>query len=566
VIFILPFFHKRILNTALFSLLGFFTAAGPGWAEEVLPAGASIEMSKQAIHDRVKSMREERFKQMPYLDTDIIQDAVNTERAERRKAFMEGGEKSLRDLVNQARAVHTESQAALARVSLSRRRILLAVREMFPEVDFELKERDGSLQGGPFNSMAYAFTFRQPIFKGGSLWNTLLKEKAELNAADKEYESVLLELYKDVALAYFEYHRAARTEEDQGRIIKEMKQIVDISKQKYAQQITSEIENLNVESLYGQMQYDYETAKQELELAKLELEKFLDIKIGEDFRVLPLYSFEGLLSSAEAAVDTELKFGEDNPYKFSGSITIPKLQDMVDQAYQHRPDLQAETSKLESARLQEKIRWAEFMPQAEMVMKFGKLAEAFNDVNPDPGYRKEWRLTLELEWNVGGSTVGYSLDNQEIPPNVSSFQQQSTTQTKTNTLTASLLDSMDDFASTKEAEVERLDQLVELEKKEKEVVRDVKKAYFDYQKARIQVKSSLQRANYRQRVVMLTKHKLDNNEVETSEYLGANNDLLREINTLHKALADYFTAKAELNYAVGSYDFLPAEQLEDFYE
>ncbi len=60
--------------------------------------------------------------------------------------------------------------------------------------------------------------------------------------------------------------------------------------------------------------------------------------------------------------------------------------------------------------------------------------------------------------------------------------------------------------------------------------------------------------------MQLAKHRLDNNEIEISEYLQSEIDLLREKSELHNALKDYFTAKAALNRAVGIRDFLPIEE------
>ena len=165
-----------------------------------------------------------------------------------------------------------------------------------------------------------------------------------------------------------------------------------------------------------------------------------------------------------------------------------------------------------------------------------------------------------MNWNLGGNKTKYEFENHEQPPSVTGFLQGAGTQSTSNRLTVGILDGLKNLAEAKEAEIAKLDQVVALEKAEKEVVHEVKKAYFDYQKARIQVKSSLKRVNYRERLTRLAEHRLEQNEVQISEYLQAEIDLLREKTELHKALKDYFSAKAALNRAVGKREFFPIEE------
>ena len=91
------------------------------------------------------------------------------------------------------------------------------------------------------------------------------------------------------------------------------------------------------------------------------------------------------------------------------------------------------------------------------------------------------------------------------------------------------------------------------------VIREVKEAYFDYQKSRIQVESSLKRNQYRYRLAELSKIRLAKAEIEISEFLQAQNDLAEERKKLHGALTDLYKAKSKLNRSIGIRDFLPME-------
>ena len=517
------------------------------------------DLTEQAMRDQVKVLREQRYNEMPYLDRRYIRSTIRPEKVKQKILFVSRDKKKLEELVDRALAVHTAARAARERVSLAQRRILTALRALFPEAKFDLNQREGSLSGQAFNSRNYRFTFRQPVFRGGILWNTFLQEKAGLEAAQKEYEAVIGDLVNDVSAAYFQYQRAQQVVTGQGKEIEKMQRFVEISQQKFKEQIISEIEHLNTQSLYGQMQYDHETSKQELELAKLDLQRFLDLKPEDPISVIQLYRVEDLLS-AEKPEGKYSKLPEGGSGSFEGSVRIPSLGELVDLAYEHRPQLRVEAAKLESARLEQKVKWGELMPHADVVVEFGKLAEALDAQATFPSLRPEFRLLVEVNWNAGGNKIGYTLENDERAPSVTQFLQTTGTTVHRHSLSAGLFDGLKELAEAKEAEIAKLDQVVELEKVEKEVIHEVKQAYYDYQKARIQVNASLQRLDYRQRLVELAEHRLGNNEIQISEYLQADIDYLHELSELHKAFGDYFTAKAKLNHAIGIRGYLPIEE------
>lgn len=538
--------------------------------QEVLPPRVEIsqdELTRQAIRDRVRALRQERMRAMPYLDRGFVRKSIYPKKVQEKLAFVQGGEKKLQDLVARAVQAHTPAQAAKERISLARRRILVAVRQLFPEVTYNYEDREGFQSDQKFNGRDYNFELRQPIFRGGILWNTLLQERAELKAAEKEYDKIIQDVVRDVSTAYFEYSRAKQVADDRLEAISRMERYAVISDQKFREELISEIEHLNVQSLFSQMKYDYETAKQELELAKLDLQSYLDIDAEDDVQTATIYDMSALVekASAETAADADpLSPESESAAPAAAAIPeAPELKGLVDMAYGHRAELQVEAAKLASAQLKERIRLGELLPRADIVLEMGALGEAFDSDATRPKKRNEFRAMLEFSWNAAGNTIKYDFENDENAPSVTQFQSSSGTQTTRNKFSVGLFDGLDALADVKEAEAEKLDQIVELENAEKEVIQDVKQAYYDYQKASIQVKSSMQRLNYRQRLAQLSKHRLEQNEIQVSEYMQAEIDSLSERAELHKALNDYFTAKASLNRAVGIQDYMPIEESYD---
>ncbi len=529
---------------------------------------ARTEALEKAVAQQVDAMRAERMREMPYLDKVYIRTSITPLKIEQKEKFLSGGAKDLQELILRAQSVHTQSKAAHENITLYNRRVILALRKLFPEVSFNFNDREGVLSNNAFSGDDWHVTLRQPIFNGGVLWNTLLQEKANLEAAKKQYDKTLAELVFDLSRAYFEYQRTLQTAEENRIVVEKMKHFAEMSEEKFNEKIVSEIEHLNVQSLYSQMQFDLESANQELEIAKLDLQKYLDLSVNDQFTLAKVYDLDDVIEG-QAVPAGGVAGAKTLPDVFKGESKAPELSKLIDLSYGHRAELQVEAAKLQAARLGERIRWGEFLPKANLTYQFGALGEAYldNSVYAGSGYnaknepilKKEWQLMLELNWNVGGNKVNYTYSRDQKAPSITQYDQANGSYLRKNGMTFGVLDGLDAFVNVKQAEVDKLNQVVELEKAEKQVLQDVKQAYYDYQKSTIQVNSTVKRLEYRKRLRDFAEHRLSKKEIELSEYLQAETDLVREKAELHKALKDYFTAKAALNHAVGIQNFLSME-------
>ena len=515
---------------------------------------SEIETKPITIKQEMRGLRKGRSEEMPYLDKGHIKQVIDRRMVERRRAFKTTEAKGLYQVIERALEVYTPAKAAKERISLARRRIVVAARELLPGGSFAFQLRKGSLSGSAFTGNDYHLTMTVPVFRGGILWNTFLREKTEYRAVKKEYDAVINEMVDDVSAAYFEFSRARGVLEDRRKLKERAEKQQNISKQKHDNGLISEIEYLNVESMTGQLFYDVETAHQEFELAKLELEHFLDVDDLSEVHIEKLYDANEMIQKEQPLYPAMP--GEVEKNILEGQL----LEDYVDLAYRHRPELQVEAERLRSARLDERIARGAFLPKVDLTMEFGELGESFLVVADDPTHRPEWRLSLEMGGNLLGNKIKYTLDDEQNAPNVSQFLQGAGSRTKRKGMEIGILDGLDDYAESKEAQVKKLEQIVELEKKEQEVIREVKEAYFDYHKSRIQVESSLKRNQYRQKLTELAKIRLGKAEIEISDYLQAELDLAEEGEQLHESLADFYKAKSRLNKAIGIRDYLPMEE------
>ncbi|OGW85792.1 MAG: hypothetical protein A3C35_03510 [Omnitrophica bacterium RIFCSPHIGHO2_02_FULL_46_11] len=511
----------------------------------------------QWITQEVGRLRQARHQQFKHLPMSHIKTIVTPQTVGAKQKFLQTREKNLSEVLNRSTEVYIPAQIAKDRMTLARFRIAKAIRSFLPEAGVTGNIKSGSLSGSSFLSDNWRMQFRVPVFRGGVLWNTLFLEMANLEVAKREYDKAISDLVADVFQAYFEFERSRNVLYDREGLFEKAKQQKKISDEKYNAKLTSEIEKLNADSLYSQAQYDLETAQQEVEIAKLELQKFLDLETGDPIEVAALYSLEGL--NVDALKQSVVVSGSNTGGQFEND-----LDRLIELTYEHRSDLQVEAAKLKATQFAYRVALGQRLPKFDLLVEFGELAEAFIqnlDSKRGPKHSHEFRFGMEMTWPLLGNTLKWAYDHDQHAPSVTQFLSGQGTRTRSNTLSANLLDDMGQFSSMIEAKISNLEQVVELEKTERDVVREVKEAYFNFNKAMIQVESAYKRMGYRSRLAQLAKHRLETNEVQISEYLQAEMDFVQERSLVYKAMSDFFLSKAKLNRAIGIRDYLAVEVL-----
>ncbi|MBI4372558.1 MAG: TolC family protein [Candidatus Omnitrophica bacterium] len=537
------------------AILEAMAAIEPSLAAKSIVVAEAPEDRKAEIIREVERLRHARKQQFKHLSDSYIKQMVTPETVGEKEQFLIKREKNLEDILIRSMRVSVQTEVAKQRVTLAKFRIAKALRDFFPEAAFEADVKKGSLSAPAFTSDHWRMKFRIPVFRGGVLWNTLLLERANLEVARREYDKTVSDLIADVSQAYFEYERASNVLRDRRQLMEKAKGQKKFSDEKYRAKLISEIEKLNSDSLYSQAQYDLETAQQEVEIAKLELQKYLSLETNDPIEISSLYSVEAL----------KVESLKKNPFGMAAQGMSGKFENDLDRfielAYENRPDLQVEASKLKATQLAYRVSLGQRLPQFDFLLEFGELAEAFIVDTDDPNHQHEFRFGMEASWPFLGNTLKYTYDHDQRAPSVTQFQGGAGTRIRSNTFSAELLDDLGQFSSMLEAKVNNLEQIVELEKTEREVVRDVKEAYFNFNKALIQVESAYKRMDYRARLAQLAKHRLDTNEIQISEYLQAEMDFTEERSLLYKALSDFFLSKTKLNRAIGIRDYLAVKGL-----
>jgi outer membrane protein TolC len=540
------------------AILDAFVSVDPSIDKAALSDDFEGEVSaNDKISIAVEQLRHERKAQFRHLTWSHIKSMINADVMLAKQEFLRDREKNLMTVLERAIEVYLPAQIERERIQLAKFKIAKAIRDLFPEASLAANIKNGTLSSDSFESDNWRMTLRQPVFRGGVLWNTLFLEWANMDIAKRSYDQSISDLIRDVSEAYFEYERSINVLKEQRELFTKVETQKKMSDQKAAIQIISEIEQLNTDSLYSQAQYDLENAEQEREIAALELTKYLQLDPASKLNLEPLYQ----LDQFDVRV---IGLSSVIPGISDANEVDDRLGQLIDLAYQNRPDLEVEASKLKASQLAYRIALGRRLPQFDFLVEFGELAEAFvadlPSKNP-PNHQHEFRVGMELTMPLAGNTLKYTYDHDQRSPSVTQFLSGAGSRTRSNQFTVDLLDDIGQFSSMTEAKIENLEQVVELEKTEREVVREVKEAFFNFNKSRIQVESAHKRMGYRKRLALLAFHRLGKNEIQISEYLQAEMDLVEERNLFFKAVSDFFLSKAELNRAIGVRSYLSVDAL-----
>ena len=467
------------------------------------------------------------------------------------------------DCLDIAKKRHLPIEIAEDKISLYRRKLVAAIRELFPSLNlfyehnkgFKLLKADqppGSNTNQWFRSEKWRLALQQPVFRGGALWNKVNEERANLRSAKAEYNKVLLDLSVEVARAYFNYSRAKTLLDHKENLLTIAQKSLEQSEEKMDAALISEIEHLNVQSQESQIQHDLEVVKEDIALALLDVQKALHLNVDEPIEAVTI---EGDYSEA---IKKEMESSNARPER-SEEEQQEIIASLVDLAYQNRPEFIIQKSKLESAVYREKQAVGGWFPQATFGYEIGQKAEAYVEDDNNPAWDEEHRITFDVRWNIAGSTVRYMYDKnrqgtgvEATEPNLLGIDGY---YDRKNMVSFAVLDNLKQFEKTKEAEISRKEAQLELELSEKDIVSEVKEAYYNYNRALIQLKSTFKRLAYRQKLVDLAKHRSEINEIQLSEYIQAEMDYVNELDTLYKAMVDFLLAKIALNKSIGIKEF-----------
>ncbi|MBN1871727.1 MAG: TolC family protein [Candidatus Omnitrophica bacterium] len=438
---------------------------------------------------------------------------------------------SLDECIEIAKEASLLFNIAKEQVDLSRSKVFEAKRSFFPSLTLSWAESKGIREAGKTHSVEYGLEARQPALRSGELVYTLAQSRVNLNIAEMNYDTIEMDIYYEVAEAYYKFVQAKKMLLYIKEFYRDITPFYTMAKNKHERGLIADIEYLDTESKYNQMHFKNISVESDYEIAKLALEQKLNIEragtvdVEEDFA----------LKTIDKDLDTCLFLAVDN-----------------------RPDLKIEELSVKSAEYGKRITLAKDLPKVDLTGEYKEASEVYREnfqrstrEGVDP--HRKWYAGVEVTWPLMGSTGTYSSYKRKDPATLSTFH--GSDESQGNTFKLGVLDNLKQLTDAEEADVALARAKQNLEDKRKKVIKEVKDAFYNYEKAKIQMEAAVVQKTFSEKEsnILKVKHSLGDSRI--SELMDSLVRLMDANETYLKAERDLSTAIAALNKAIGLKDY-----------
>ena len=514
------------------------------------------EELKRIARKELLSMLKDEIRKESFLKEEKIT-RLKQEELERRKR--EAGQKVesigqevLRDLLirgrgtlsmgqSQSIALENSPQVKTAReeVKLAMLKKRDAFRALFPNVKLKASHTAGDItqteQGEPvgFKEDIYGIEFEHPLYQGGRLMNAYKQSKVNLDLSEARYKKIEHELHFKVSEAYHSIVTAIMNLRLQHQLLKEAEPILKQAERRHKAELSTNMEILNVQSRYNQIQFQIATAERDLALARFKLQQAMGLDIVDD-------------DIDVSEVDIELPF----------RIIDINLYECLEAAANNHPDMLVNRFIVESSEYGEKIAKGKEGFRVDLTGFYGK-ADSYYNTEPK-NLQDDWNIGVKVSKPFWFASPSYSFTKEKTSRKLGQTDRTGTTVSAGE---ISFLDK-DAFAIGSEIEEARIAKQKaqnDLIDTRRQSALAVKESYYNYQEAVIQVKNSLEKVRFHEEAVKVARVQSELNEALQSQLLESLIQLVDEKSVYIKALSDYNLAIIKLNNAIGVRDYFKVD-------
>lgn len=415
---------------------------------------------------------------------------------------------------------------AYEQVELAQMKVREARRMLFPITVIKAGRTKGdtSVRDVSFTEQSFGIQLEQPLTQGGELRYKLEQALVNLDIAQREYERIKADYILEVKRAYYNlliYIMNAKIYED---IFKEAGEFLEMAKKHYENKLITQLEFLNVQSLYSQIKYQLVAAQKDRTLAELTFRQVLNLDPGVKIEIDPWLKFEKL------------------------DLNLEKCKEI---AFQKRPELSINELIVKFNELGQKVADSKERLKVSLSGFVGRSGSAYD--TEELKMNSDWFLGIKLSKAFGGNTLNTTLTKEETVPRLSLSQE------KTGSLSASaefsLLDGLNRLSEKKGANVEYLRAVNELWEVKKTIESEVVGSFNEYQKVLYQLDNVWERIQFQKKRLEVTEARWKLNEANLSDVLEAKIALASEKAYYNNLLANYYGALSTLTKACGLYKY-----------
>ncbi|OGR56618.1 MAG: hypothetical protein A3I11_09390 [Elusimicrobia bacterium RIFCSPLOWO2_02_FULL_39_32] len=428
-------------------------------------------------------------------------------------------------------ANHKGLEIAQSELKLSKRKLFESRRNFFPVLSGRGTQTEGTTQSDPNDASTRAdFTRKeigleigQPVFQSGRLLNAEKGAKVQAEIAETQISKITLEVQFEVIKALYTYLAAREALVVRKALQGDGDKVLDTTKKKKEIGVASESEYLGV--LSSKNQIDYKTISQEK-----------DMEIAKS-RFLSLLNLDLLPDEIQVSIEESLAKVKDFSFELNQLISL---------ALSNRPEVKIGLLSQRAKEYARKVSRAENLFKVDASGFIGQSGAAFR--KESLSMKDSYNLALKGVLYFGGSSIAPMASTEKTAPDLGSA---SRTDTRAQTITVGLLDSLPAGSSLMQAKVEEEKAKEEFRKIRKDILLEVKEAYFNHQKAKVQIESAQKELEYRKKEAAIAQAKDRLHQIEATQFLQSLGSLKEAEISLKEASVFYITSYAALEKATG---------------
>lgn len=399
-----------------------------------------------------------------------------------------------------------------------------ALRNLFPQAVLKYQDSKGVTNDEPFRGERYNLELKQPISFGGKEIYLLKQARQEVAVSENNFKKLSLDLFFEVAQAYCNFIYSKHEHSIYLKLQVEAKKILELAELKLKEKAISQLEYSNNKYLYEDVLFKLSTSESDFSLAQLELSQ-------------------------------KLNAGEKVSFRFPSLLSIPHdvfvLDECINNAFNNRPELKMLESSLLYALYGRQAVKAEGLPNLELTGRIGQGKEAYKYEELD--LENEWFLGAKVIVPLGANTASAGYSQSQDAQSLGSYYSGSEYQMLEYTL--GILDNMSYRVSRKKSEISYKKALNELEDWKKKITQEIREAYYNYQKTKIEIEAVKSKGEFFRKDEEVIRVKEQNGEAALEELLEAKIKRADSEAEYWKVLADLNISLAALQKAQGIEEF-----------
>lgn len=437
---------------------------------------------------------------------------------------------------------HAPLRIARDELRLANSRYIEALRNMLPSVTGKFSQSTGHMIQDPtkldddvrFDRKEQGVEMGMALFHSGQNVFALKQASYQKRVAQQNLAKTKSDITFEIRRAYFNMIKAQRSLRVRRELNQRTEKIIEVSRKKKQLGLITQADALGAESLYSQSYYRLLSDEKELEIARLKL--------------------SALLNTNDPLPDVVPEPKESKDSRTLLELSVPP-ESLIQLGLSHRPELLISEYTAAAQHFGARAALAKKLLMVDGTFFSGRAGGAFEDQPIQLRY--SWNAGLQGSLYFGGNTVKGARTREHTVPD---FGETTATDIAGYTASVGLLDALRTRTDYLQARIERDKAFNDRNQARRNVEIDVREAYYNIQKGKIQIKGAEAELDYREKELDIARQKERMNLIEPAQSLAAESSYGDAVANHEEALSFYQVSLAGLERAVG----MPLESIPEF--